>query len=209
MSDTTDWSFVQGLREVDASINAKSDSGLQAESTFVEWVPENDDPPPRKLPPRLFHKKSRSGCAQCRARRVKVRTMIISLPIWLSYFGGPYIRPQGRILDCLTKSEWKTISLFSITLESLLLTTKHSVTRSIQYVVIVNDTSATAPMTVQRMFTKRIHFRQDWCIGLDQLRILSLALARKSTLMFVKCQKLKPAVVSKSDSFTVTCQRQA
>jgi hypothetical protein len=40
-------------------------------SVFVGWVPGSENAP-RKTAPRLHHKKSRTGCQQCRARRVKV-----------------------------------------------------------------------------------------------------------------------------------------
>jgi hypothetical protein len=39
---------------------------------FVGWVPGSENVP-KKAAPRLHHKKSRTGCQQCRARRVKVR----------------------------------------------------------------------------------------------------------------------------------------
>lgn len=46
---------------------------------FVGWTPPppNDQPNEKKGPkglPRLSHKKSKTGCQRCRARRVKVRT---------------------------------------------------------------------------------------------------------------------------------------
>ncbi len=47
--------------------NPGTDEGV----TFVGWQPEDNDPP-RKSAPRAHHKKSRAGCQQCRARRVKV-----------------------------------------------------------------------------------------------------------------------------------------
>lgn len=42
------------------------------DTMFVGWVPGSQNEP-RKTAPRLHHKKSRTGCQQCRARRVKVR----------------------------------------------------------------------------------------------------------------------------------------
>ncbi|CZR64614.1 related to C6 transcription factor [Phialocephala subalpina] len=40
------------------------------DTMFVGWVPGSQNEP-RKTAPRLHHKKSRTGCQQCRARRVK------------------------------------------------------------------------------------------------------------------------------------------
>jgi hypothetical protein len=48
---------------------------------FVGWVPGSENVP-RKTAPRLHHKKSRTGCQQCRARRVKVSFFVIS-PIFI------------------------------------------------------------------------------------------------------------------------------
>jgi len=73
MSSTTDWVSDQDARESDAGNSAKSDSSLRrAKSDFVEWAPDIDGPHRPKIHPRLYHKKSRTGCTQCKARRVKV-----------------------------------------------------------------------------------------------------------------------------------------
>ncbi|KAE9379549.1 hypothetical protein N431DRAFT_364787 [Stipitochalara longipes BDJ] len=73
MSSATDWASDQGGLDSDVGNNSvNSDGGLkQAEATFVEWAP-NVDGPPRQAPPvRVYHKKSKTGCAECRARRIK------------------------------------------------------------------------------------------------------------------------------------------
>ncbi|KAF4629871.1 hypothetical protein G7Y89_g8266 [Cudoniella acicularis] len=49
-----------------------SDPNAEAKdaTTFIGWEPGSDEVP-RKHAPRLYHKKSRAGCQQCRSRRVK------------------------------------------------------------------------------------------------------------------------------------------
>jgi hypothetical protein len=59
----------------DAAPNSGTDTSGVKEVTFVGWEPGVEEIP-RKHAPRLHHKKSRAGCQQCRARRVKVRRII-------------------------------------------------------------------------------------------------------------------------------------
>ncbi|KAF2117065.1 hypothetical protein BDV96DRAFT_685755 [Lophiotrema nucula] len=47
-----------------------STPGANKAGDFVSWQPE-DAEPPRKSATRAYHRKSRAGCQQCRARRVK------------------------------------------------------------------------------------------------------------------------------------------
>jgi hypothetical protein len=84
MASTTDGASGQSARESNADGSAQSDKSLGAvEPTFVEWAPEVAGPRGQKTPLRLYHKKSRTGCVQCRARRVKVCPMssVFSFPI--------------------------------------------------------------------------------------------------------------------------------
>lgn len=75
---------VRRKSESDAPITAAGPSsskekGKQPEvmdTMFVGWVPGTQNEP-RKTAPRLHHKKSRTGCQQCRARRVKVRISLV------------------------------------------------------------------------------------------------------------------------------------
>ena len=86
MSDTQE--EVRRKSESDAPTHAAGPSssnsnnkekGKQPEvmdTMFVGWVPGTQNEP-RKTAPRLHHKKSRTGCQQCRARRVKVCSSFI------------------------------------------------------------------------------------------------------------------------------------
>jgi hypothetical protein len=60
----------------DAAPNSGTDTAGVKEVTFVGWEPGVEDHAKPKYAPRLHHKKSRAGCQQCRARRVKVRRLI-------------------------------------------------------------------------------------------------------------------------------------
>jgi len=104
MSSTTDWASDQGALESDAGNNSvNSDGGLtQAEMTFVEWAP-NVDGAPRQAPPvRVYHRKSKTGCAECRARRVKVwpRHIFSSFLTQLSYLRASAMHlKRGKYLN--------------------------------------------------------------------------------------------------------------
>lgn len=59
--------------------NIKSGDTQEQSPKFVDWVPESELNVPRKLPPRLYHKKSKAGCQQCRARKVKVCFLLLCI----------------------------------------------------------------------------------------------------------------------------------
>lgn len=83
MSDTREDSGEPAASSSSGKIN--EDKGKQPEvmdTMFVGWVPGSQNEP-RKTAPRLHHKKSRTGCQQCRARRVKVR--------FVRYFGFAFV----------------------------------------------------------------------------------------------------------------------
>jgi hypothetical protein len=68
------------------STGSMSPQNTQTEGTkFVGWVPGSENVP-RKTAPRLHHKKSRTGCQQCRARRVKVCFLESSLAEYKTLF---------------------------------------------------------------------------------------------------------------------------
>lgn len=54
------------------SRSGSSQTPEDMDAMFVGWTP-GAEKEVRKTAPRLHHKKSRTGCQQCRARRVKVR----------------------------------------------------------------------------------------------------------------------------------------
>ena len=60
----------------------------EMDGMFVGWTP-GAEKEVRKTAPRLHHKKSRTGCQQCRARRVKVRGSLsfLSSTSFVSCFG--------------------------------------------------------------------------------------------------------------------------
>jgi hypothetical protein len=57
-------------------VTGSSEAGApeMTDVTFVGWVPQmpGSNSVTRKTASRLYHKKSRTGCQQCKARRVKV-----------------------------------------------------------------------------------------------------------------------------------------
>lgn len=74
------WSFhPSAITSPSARLTVMSGSqpagGHRAMTSFVSFKPESGAPE-RKGVPRLSHKKSRTGCQRCRARRVKVRLHI-------------------------------------------------------------------------------------------------------------------------------------
>lgn len=84
MSDTRVDSSEVAASSSSGKIN--EDKGKQPEvmdTMFVGWVPGSPNEP-RKTAPRLHHKKSRTGCQQCRARRVKVRSFAHSVSLSFS-----------------------------------------------------------------------------------------------------------------------------
>ncbi|KUJ06795.1 uncharacterized protein LY89DRAFT_692155 [Mollisia scopiformis] len=74
MSDTQETNREEAADQVASKAPKSSkEKGKQPEvmdTMFVGWVPGSQNEP-RKTAPRLHHKKSRTGCQQCRARRVK------------------------------------------------------------------------------------------------------------------------------------------
>jgi hypothetical protein len=55
------------------SYNVSDNEVTQPGTTFLGWNPEQElQDGKKKHRARLYHKKSRNGCAQCKQRRVKV-----------------------------------------------------------------------------------------------------------------------------------------
>jgi hypothetical protein len=63
-------------------VDLQTQSSLNV-STFIGWEPPSSAVQPGRKAPRLNHKKSRNGCQQCRARRVKVNDQVHRIFLFL------------------------------------------------------------------------------------------------------------------------------
>lgn len=80
------------------SHDAGSGGGTPSDGTasqFVSW--QHDEASIRKARARLYHKKSRNGCQQCRARHVKVGLPRF-FPVVLLVCCQSYQDPTGRLM---------------------------------------------------------------------------------------------------------------